>query len=150
MKIQKPLYLAALLALFYGASAASAVDFVSVSSSSAILYDAPSAKAKKKFVVNRYTPFEQIVTLDKWIKVRDNKGELAWVEKRVLSSKRYVFVLIPLLDVFAEPDSGSAKVFRVHQQVALEYLDSTGAGWIKVRHRDGSVGFVRSTDVWGD
>ncbi|MDH4215961.1 MAG: SH3 domain-containing protein [Gallionella sp.] len=150
MKIQKPLYLAALFALFYGANAASAVDFVSVSSSSAILYDAPSAKAKKKFVVNRYMPFEQVVTLDNWIKVRDSKGELSWVEKRSLSSKRYVFALSPLLEVFAGPDSGSARVFKVRQQVALEYLDSTGTGWIKVRHQDGAVGFVRSAEVWGD
>lgn len=150
MKLRKPLYLAAFFALCYGANAASAVDFVSVSSSSAILYDAPSTKAKKKFVVNRYMPFEQVVTLDNWIKVRDSKGELSWVEKRSLSSKRYVFVLPPLLEVFAGPDSATVSAFKVRQQVALEYLDSTGTGWIKVRHQDGAAGFVRSAEVWGD
>ncbi len=69
------------LALSCGVSAAYAVDYVSVSESSAILYDAPSLKAKKKFVVNRYMPFEQVVALDSWVKVRDSKGELSWVEK---------------------------------------------------------------------
>ena len=128
MKLLNPLHLAVLFALLYGTSAASAVDFVSVSESSAILYDAPSTKAKKKFVVNRYMPFEQVVTLDSWIKVRDSKGELSWVEKRVLSSKRYVFALPPLLDVYAGPDTGSARVFKVRQQIAMEYLDSTGTG----------------------
>lgn len=136
-------------ALFCGAGAAYAVDYVSVSESSAILYDAPSLKAKKKFVVNRYMPFEQVVTLDNWIKVRDSKGELSWVEKRVLSNKRYVFVLSPLLDVRAEADLGAARLFQVRQQVALEYLESTGTGWIKVRHQDGEIGYVRSTEVWG-
>jgi len=150
MKLLNPLRLVVWVALFYCASAASAMDFVSVSESSAILYDAPSIKAKKKFVVNRYMPFEQVVTLDSWIKVRDSKGELSWVEKRALSSKRYVFALPPLLDVFAKPDAGSARVFKVRQQIAMEYLDSTGTGWIKVRHQDGDVGFVRSIDVWGD
>jgi SH3 domain protein len=149
MKLLNPLRLAALLVLFYGASSAFAVDYVSVGDSSAILYDAPSTKAKKKFVVNRYMPFEQVVMLDNWIKVRDRSGGLYWVEKRALSSKRYVFVLSPLLDVFAEPDFGSAKLFKVRQQIALEYLDSTGTGWIKVRHQDGEVGFVRSAEVWG-
>ena len=133
-----------------GANAARAVDYVSVSESSAILYDAPSAKAKKLFVVNRYMPFEQVVTLDNWVKVRDRSGGLYWMEKRVLSSKRYVFALLPLLDVRAAPDSGAARLFQVRQQVALEHLESTGTGWVKVRHQDADVGYVRSTEVWGE
>jgi len=132
------------------ANAACAVDYVSVGESSAILYDAPSVKAKKLFVVNRYMPFEQIVTLDNWVKVRDRSGALYWIEKRVLSSKRYVFALSPVLDVRAEPDSGAARLFQVRQQVALEHLESTGTGWVKVRHLGGDVGYVRGAEVWGD
>ena len=139
----------ALLVLLIGASAVHAVEYVSVSESNAILYDAPSTKAKKLFVVNRYMPFEQIVTLDSWVKVRDRSGGLYWVEKRVLSNKRYVFALLPLLDVRAEPDFGSPQLFQVRQQVALEFIESTGTGWIKVRHLDGNVGYVLSTEVWG-
>lgn len=138
-----------LFVLLYGANAARAVDYVSVSEGSAILYDAPSTQAKKLFVVNRYMPFEQIVTLDNWVKVRDRSGGLYWVEKRVLSSKRYVYALLPLVDVRNAPDSGAARAFQVRQQIALERLESTGTGWIKVRHQDGNVGYVRSTEVWG-
>jgi SH3 domain protein len=141
-------FLAGLL-LFAGAGVAGAMDFVSVSESSAILYDAPSIKATKLFVVNRYMPFEQVILLDNWVKVRDRSGGLYWVEKRVLSNKRYVFALLPLLDVRAQPDFSAALVFQVRRQVALEWLESTGTGWIKVRHLDGDVGYVRSTEVWG-
>lgn len=150
MRSLTPPKLFALLALLYGASAAHAVDYVSVGESSAILYDAPSLKAEKLFVVNRYMPFEQIVTLDNWVKVRDRSGAMYWVEKRVLSSKRYVFALPPLLDVRAEPDLGAARLFQVRQQVALERLESTATGWVKVRHQDADVGYVRSAEVWGD
>lgn len=139
----------ALVMLLCGASASAAMDYVSVSEGSAILYDAPSIKAKKLFVVNRYMPFEQIVTLDNWVKVRDRSGGLYWVERRVLSGKRYVYALSPLLDVHIAPDSSAARAFQVRQQVALEHLESTGTGWIKVRHLDGSAGYVRSTEVWG-
>lgn len=139
----------ALFALISGAGPAYAVEYVSVSENNAILYDAPSVKAKKLFVVNRYMPFEQIVTLDNWVKVRDRSGGLYWVEKRVLSDKRYVFALLPLVDVRAAPDFASPRLFQVRQQVALERLESTGTGWIKVRHQDGNVGYVRSVEVWG-
>jgi SH3 domain protein len=132
------------------ATAAQAADYVSVGESTAILYDAPSLKAKKLFVVNRYMPLEQVVTLDNWVKVRDHSGGLYWLEKRVLSNKKYVFAVNPLVDVRAEPDFGAARVFQVRQQVALELLESTGTGWVKVRHKDGETGFIRSTEVWGE
>ena len=149
MKTFASMYWLALLVLLFGAGVVHAVEYVSVSESNAILYDAPSIKAKKLFVVNRYMPFEQVVTLDSWVKVRDRSGGLYWVEKRVLSNKRYVFALLPLLDARAEPDFASPLVFQVRQQVALEHIESTGTGWIKVRHQDGNVGYVRSTEVWG-
>lgn len=145
-----PLRALALLLLLCGSGAALAVDFVSVAEDRAILYDAPSLKAKKLFVVNRYMPFEQVVTLDNWIKVRDRSGGLYWVEKKSLSNKRYVFALPPLLDVRATPDFSGSVVFKTRQQVALERIESTGTGWIKVRHRDGETGYVRSTEVWGE
>ena len=141
--------LLALAMLLCGVNAACAVDYVSVSEGSAILYDAPSTQAKKLFVVNRYMPFEQIVTLDNWVKVRDRSGGLYWVERRVLSGKRYVYALLPLLDVRAAPDFGAARTFQVRQQIALEHLESTGTGWIKVRHQDGNVGYVRSREGGG-
>ena len=129
---------------------AHAVDFVSVRDASAILYDAPSIKAKKLFVVNRFMPFEQVVTLNSWVKVRDRSGGLYWIEKRTLSNERYVFALLPLVDVRSEADFKAPRVFQVRQQVALERVASTGTGWIKVRHQDGNEGYVRSTEVWGD
>jgi SH3 domain protein len=149
MKLLGPMRSIVLFALFLGAGIVHAVEYVSVSESSAILYDAPSVKAKKLFVVNRYMPFEQIVTLESWIKVRDRSGGLYWVEKRVLSNKRYVFALLPLVDVHAEPEFSSKRLFQVRQQVALERIDSTGTGWIRVRHQDGNMGYVRSSEVWG-
>jgi SH3-like domain-containing protein len=150
MKLLNPLHELVLLVLLCGTTAVHAVDYVSVGESSAVLYDAPSLKAKKLFVVNRYMPFEQVVSLDNWVKVRDRSGGLYWLEKRVLSSKRYVFALPTLLDIYAEPDDGAAKLFQVKQQVALERLESTGTGWVKVRHLDGDNGYVRSSEVWGD
>jgi SH3 domain protein len=141
--------LAVLLALFLAANAAQAMDYVSVSASHAILYNAPSTTAKKLFVVNRYMPLEQVVTLESWVKVRDRSGGLYWVEKRVLSSKRYVMALLPLVDVRTAPDPGSKRAFQVRQQVALELIDANGAGWLMVRHQDGNMGYVRKTDVWG-
>ncbi|CAH1387384.1 SH3 domain-containing protein [Candidatus Nitrotoga sp. M5] len=138
------------IALFTAAGSSHALDYVSVADSSAVLYDAPSAKAKKLFVVNRYLPLEQVVSLDGWVKVRDSSGSLAWIEKNALSSKRFVEVTSPLAMVYEEPDEDAPLAFNTSQQVALEWLENLGNGWVKVRHPDGMAGYVRATEVWGD
>jgi len=132
------------------ANLAQAIAHVSVGESSAILYDAPSLRAKKLVIVSRYMPFEQVVVLDKWGKVRDHSGRLYWLEKRVLSNKNYVFALKSIVDVYSLPDAASPRLFQVRGQVALELLEADGNGWLKVRHKDGESGYVRSSDVWGN
>jgi len=138
------------IAVLAATGSAHAVDYISVAEGAAVLYDAPSLKAKKLFVVSRYLPLEQVVNLDNWVKVRDSSGGLAWIEKRALSSKRYLLVTANLAALHQAPEEKAAVVTQVKQQVALEWLENTGTGWIKVRHLDGSTGYVRTTEVWGD
>lgn len=141
-------WLTALL-LFGVSNAAFAFDFVSVAEP-AILYDANSLKAKKLFVATRYLPLEQVVVLDNWVKVRDNSGKLFWIEKRQLSSKRYVMVIVPVTTVYRNPDENTDLAFKATQQLGLEWLGNTGSGWVKVRHADGNMGYLKAGDVWGD
>lgn len=128
---------------------ACALEYVSVSDSSAILYDANSTKAKKLFVVSRYTPLEKVVNLQNWLKVRDSSGTMAWIEKRAVSDKQYVVVNVPLAAVRQAPGTKAPVLFQVTQNVALESLGINGGGWIKARHPDGSIGYLKSTEVWG-
>lgn len=141
-----------LCALFFGmlaASGAQAFDFVSVATP-AILYDAPSLKARKLFVATRYLPLERVVSLDNWVKVRDHYGKMYWVEKRALSGKRFVLVIAPVAAVREKPEEGAAVVFHAARQLAMEWQANAGNGWLKVRDIDGATGYVKITDVWGD
>jgi SH3 domain protein len=149
-RMKNHLALACFFALLAQTASVHAMDFGSVSSTSAILYDAPSPKANKIYVVSRYTPLELVVSLNDWIKVRNQDGSLAWIEKRALSNTRYVVVTAELADVRQMPDVSKPLVFQAHRQVALEYLESTGSGWIKVRHADGAMGYIKAAEVWGD
>ena len=138
-----------LLAGILLAGPAQALDFRSVVDASAILYDAPSARAKRLYVVGQYYPVEVIVSLESWAKVRDSSGQLAWIEKKHLSDKRTVMVTVPLADVRQAADGNAPLVFQAEQGVALELLEYGSAGWVKVRHRDGQTGYVKITQVWG-
>ncbi len=127
---------------------AQAYDFVSVAEP-AILYDANSLKAKKLYVATRYLPLQQIVVLEAWVKARDSTGKVFWIEKHHLSSKRYVVVTAQVAKVYNSWTDRAPVVFVASRQLGLEWQGNTGS-WVKVRHRDGSTGYIRAADVWGE
>lgn len=143
----KRVLLAACLAL--AAGAACGAEFRSIGDKPAILYDAPSTRADKLFAVTRYYPFEVLVKLDQWTKVRDANGEVGWVENAALGDRSMVVVTVPLADVRAAPDPQSPLVFEAYKQVLLEAIEPPADGWVKVRHRDGQEGYIRTSHVWG-
>ncbi|GAB1231834.1 SH3 domain-containing protein [Ferrigenium sp. UT5] len=136
------------LSLLLASQALSAAEYVSVATP-AILYDANSLKAKKLYVATRYLPLEKLVELEGWVKARDATGKVFWIEKRNLSSKRYVVVTAREAIVRESWSSSASLAFRAERQVGLEWLGNVGS-WVKVRHRDGSVGFIKNSDVWGE
>ena len=101
-----------------------------------VLYDAPSQRGSKLFVVRKDTPVEVVVSLEGWAKVRD-------------AERRMRLVTADRADIRQTPAERSPLVFEAEKNVALDYVDAAAGGWIKVRHRDGLTGFVRANQVWG-
>jgi len=130
------------------ACAGAAAEFRSVAENAAILYDAPSAKAKKLFVVSHGYPFEVVVVVEGWSKVRDASGEMTWVESKQLADRRTVLVKVSLAQVREAANDSAPVVFQAQLNVLLDLLEVTG-GWLRVRHRDGQTGYVRVSEVWG-
>ena len=137
-----------LLALACFPSLAWALDYRSVASV-AVLYDAPSLQAKRLYVVGKYFPLEVIVDLDGWSRIRDSKGELAWIEKKYLSDQRTVLVASPIAEVRQSTDVKAPIVFKAEQSVVLEFIENASGGWAKVRHRDGQSGYIKISQIWG-
>lgn len=127
---------------------ATAVDFRSVSVEAAVLFDAPSRKARKLFILARNYPLEVLVALDGWTKVRDATGELAWIEAGQLDARRTVLVKVARAPVRQQADEAAPLAFEVEQDVVLEMLETSG-NFVRVRHADGATGYIRITHVWG-
>ena len=138
----------ALVAAAAWACGAVAAEFRSVADNAAVLYDAPSIKAKKLYVVSHGYPVEIVVAVEGWSKVRDANGELTWIESRHLAEKRTVLVKAPLAQVRASADDKAPVVFQAQQDVVLELIEVAG-GWLRVRHRDGQAGYLRTAHAWG-
>ena len=137
-----------LAAALLGSASAWALDFRSVSEPFAILYDAPSTKAQKVFVLTQGYPVEVVVKLEGWSKVRDDTGEFAWIESNHLSDRRTVTIRAASAEARQAPDENSPVAFAAEKNVILE-LVSMAAGWAKVRHKDGVTGFIKVSQLWG-
>jgi len=139
------------VALFAGAiGTVEALEFKAIGANPAIMYDAPSERARKVFIAPRGMPLEIVLTYGQWSKVRDVAGDLCWVESKALISKRSVVVKAANAKVRAAPDDGAATVFSANRGVILDLTEPITSGWVKVRHRDGQTGYVKTNDVWGE
>lgn len=135
--------------LLLSSYAAAEMEFFSIAENAAVMYDAPSLRADKLYVASLYLPVEIVVNVDGWAKVRDSSGSLAWIEKKALSQQRYVIVTVPLADIYQAADMSSELVFQAEENIVMEWLDSDVMGWVKVRHLDGQMGYVKVNQVWG-
>jgi SH3-like domain-containing protein len=124
--------------------------FVTIGDKPSVMFDAPSNKANKIFIINPLTPLEVLVKLDKLTKVRDADGTVGWVENATLGERRHVQVSTPTADVRASPAAAAPLVFDAQRGVALEVTGAATEGWLPVKHRDGQSGYVRLNQVWGD
>jgi len=127
-----------------------ALEYRSIAVPKAILYDAPSAAAKKVRLLSQYYPVEVIVNLGDWLKVRDARGSISWIESKQLSSKRMVMITANSADLRQAADANSTLLATLEKDVALEVADEhLENGWLKVRHRDGLTGFILISTTWG-
>ena len=127
---------------------AQAIEYRTVETTT-VLYDAPSQRGIKQFVIRRDTPVEIVVSLDGWAKIRDSEGTLAWIERKFLAERRSLIVTASRAEIRQANNESSPLVFEAEKNVSLDYLEAAPGGWIKVRHRDGQSGYVRANQVWG-
>lgn len=128
----------------------SAANYRSVGDDPAVMYNAPSERGRKVFIAPRGMPVEVILNQDGWTKVRDATGDLSWMQSKALTTKRNVVVTAASATIRAAPAETAATVATVEKNVLLEWQAAAAAGWVKVRHQDGTSGYVKASEVWGE
>jgi SH3-like domain-containing protein len=138
-----------LLAALLAAPPVLAAEFKCVAENAAVLYDAPSRAAVALYVVSRDYPLEVVVNTEAWVKVRDHTGALSWIERKSLSDRRMVVVTAVSAPAYLRPEEGAPVAFTAAQNVSLELMEIAPGGWARVRHADGTNGYVRAAQLWG-
>jgi SH3-like domain-containing protein len=135
--------------LLLAAAGAQAFDFKSVGAAPAVLYDAPSLRGGKLFIAPRGMPVEVVLSYGEWVKVRDASGDMAWTEAKLLSAKRFVVVRANGARVRPTADDNGIPLMTADKGVLLELADPQASTWVKVRHKDGIIGYIKAAEIWG-
>lgn len=124
--------------------------FRSVGTEDAVLYDAPSDKARRIYQAPRGMPVEVISVLQAWVKVRDMLGDVAWIHRDDLADRRTV-IATTTVALYKEPYETAARWFEAARGVIFDLQDEQpdGEGFVRVHHADGQTGFVEIGQVWG-
>ncbi len=138
-----------LLGLSSVSASSLALEFRSVGAAPIIMYDAPSARGMKIYVAPAGMPVEIILTSGAWCRVRDMNGDLSWVEAKDLIPRRNLIVKAATARIRVAPEESAAMAFSADKNVLLEMAEPAIGAWVKVKHRDGQTGFVRTSEVWG-
>ena len=150
-RLVHPLLLSFGLLLGLTAAMPSFAEFRAVQSPAAILYDGPSKQAKKLYVAPRGMPIEVLSILPTWIKIRDQTGDVLWIERSDLGPVKAVLT-VAIANVYQAALDTSPLLFQVERGVLLEISEApttSSPTWVKVKHADGSSGYVKLAEIYG-
>jgi len=126
-----------------------AVEFKNIGGTAVIMYDAPSSRGQKLYIAPKGMPVEVVINYGAWSKVRDFAGDLSWIETKQLSDRKNIVVRNINAKIRQNADESADVLFSADKGVLLEVVDTVVPGWVKVKHADGTTGFIKLSDVWG-
>ncbi|MFZ5774952.1 MAG: SH3 domain-containing protein [Thermodesulfobacteriota bacterium] len=124
-----------------------AAESASVLKDGAKLRSSPGEKGEVLWELSRGYPLVVIGRKDTWAQVRDFEGDKGWVPASLLAKKKTVIVRSDKASLRVGPGQDYEVVAAVRYGVVLEPQEQE-RDWLRVRHRDGTSGWILAELVW--
>ena len=122
--------------------------FVSLSSNKINVRAGPGRRYPIKWIFQRQNlPVKIIAEFDTWRKIKDHEGIEGWVHQRMLSGRRWVFILGENVIIRKERSLTAQGVARLEPGVMAQ-LEGISGDWCLVE-AGSYTGWLLKTDVWG-
>ncbi len=122
--------------------------FVSLSSNKINVRAGPGRRYPINWIFQRQNlPVKIIAEFDTWRKIKDHEGLEGWVHQRMLSGRRWVFVLGESVIIRKERSLTGKGVARLESGV-MARLEEISGDWCLVEAGP-YTGWLLKTDVWG-
>lgn len=122
--------------------------FVSLGAGEVFLRTGPGFDHPVDWVLlRRSMPVEITAEFDVWRRIRDWQGTEGWVHQRMLSGRRSVMAVEPLVTLRREPRADALPVVDIEQTVIAEVERCTD-GWCRLSV-EGYRGWAERSALWG-
>ena len=122
--------------------------FVSLSSNKTNVRAGPGRRYPIKWIYQRQNlPVKVIAEFDTWRKIKDHEGIEGWVHQRMLSGRKWVFVIRENTIIRDGQRATARGVARLETGV-IARLEECSVEWCLVE-ADSYKGWISKTDVWG-
>ena len=122
--------------------------FVSLSSNKTNVRAGPGRRYPIKWIYQRQNlPVKVIAEFDTWRKIKDHEDIEGWVHQRMLSGRKWVFVIKENTIIREDQRATARGVARLETGV-IARLGDCSVEWCLVE-ADSYEGWVLKTDVWG-
>lgn len=121
---------------------------VSIDADKVNLRAAPSTNSRVKWMLGRGFPLQVVGKKGKWLQVRDFEDDVGWVYEPLTSRKQHMVVKKKRINIRYSPTTKSRAIAKAEKGVVFRTLKQV-KGWVKVRHKSGTTGWVYRKLVWG-
>lgn len=143
----KVLGLTAFILFFFLATSSLAAEYVSVSKDGVNLRSGPGTDHEILWEVFKGFPLQVLGHQGKWLHTIDFEGDKGWLYAPLASQKKTVIVKVNLANMRLGPGTNYEIVARVKYGVVFTPMAKQG-DWEKVRHADGTTGWITKGLLW--
>ncbi len=129
-------------------AAAAQAKMLSVAGSKVNLRTGPGSKYAVRWEYGRGFPVRVLKRRGNWYKVKDFEGDRGWIYRKLLSSQPHVIVKRKVVNIRTGPGSRYRLLGKANYGVVFLTL-SKKRGWVKVKHAQGLIGWIRRDLLWG-
>lgn len=134
--------------LFFALSA-QAAQYLTVAKDGVNVRRGPSTN--EEIVMELFEGWPLKVTQKKgdWYQVVDYENDKGWIYKTLVKSNNSVIVNVKKTgNMRSGPSKTSPVIAEVERGVVLERLSTNKSGWVKVKHSQGTVGYIFKSLLW--
>ena len=130
------------------AAAAAGARMVSVKGRKVNLRAGPGTKYEVLWELGRGFPLKVIKRKGGWLKVRDFENDEGWLLARLVNRVPHMVVKRRRVNIRSGPGKRYRLVGKANYGVVFRTLKRKGA-WVKVRHENGTTGWILRKLLWG-
>ncbi len=121
--------------------------YVTVKKDGVNIRSAPNTKSEILWEVFKDFPLQVIGKKGDWLHTKDFEGDKGWIFKNLVSRRKKVIVKVNTANLRVGPGTNYELTATVKYGVVFTPLSKQN-GWIKVKHDDGTTGWIAAKLLW--